>query len=183
MWPWSKISLLKGLAGHHAARAEAEGRRAELFRAECALRMASLRGAHRGIWRLRQKVKRQEEDIGLLRLALGQLVANIDLVPHRDSTNLTLGPGSPAYDQAKEALKECRSKYIVWEEPLPGIREDGSAVTCTRRVYVTEHDAACLARAMYTSDNREWRGLTHEHLVTDAIVENWASRVEVQRLP
>lgn len=74
-------------------------------------------------------------------------------------------------------------KYLVWEEPLPGIREDGSSVTCVRRVYVTEHDAACLARAMYRDDNREWSELTHDHLVKDALVVNWASRVDVPSLP
>lgn len=74
-------------------------------------------------------------------------------------------------------------KYLVWEEPVPGIREDGSPITCTRRVYVTEHDAACLSRAMYHSDNREWGGLSHEHLIIDAIVENWADRVDVPSLP
>lgn len=74
-------------------------------------------------------------------------------------------------------------KYLVWEEPMPGLREDGSTITCVRRVYITEHDAACLSRAMYRGDNREWSGLSHEHLVTDAVVANWAERVEVDRLP
>lgn len=74
-------------------------------------------------------------------------------------------------------------KYLVWEEPMPGLREDGTTITCVRRVYVTEHDAACLARTMYLNDNRDFRGLTQEQLVIDAIVENWASRVEVDSLP
>lgn len=74
-------------------------------------------------------------------------------------------------------------KYLTWEEPLRGLREDGSEITCIRRVYITEHDAACLARTMYRDYNREFRGLTQEQLVKDAIVVNWASRVDAPSLP
>jgi hypothetical protein len=74
-------------------------------------------------------------------------------------------------------------KFLVWDEPLTGIRENGTAITCGWRVYITEHDAACLARAKYVINNKSWEGISHEDLVTDVLVENWAMRVDVPSLP
>lgn len=64
IWPWNEIARWKKLAEHHDARADAQGRRAEMFRAEYLNLAKAMRGAHRGIWRLKQKLKKHEKEQG-----------------------------------------------------------------------------------------------------------------------
>ncbi len=62
MWPWSEIAKWKRLAEHHEFRAAHAQSRAEMFRAEYLTLSKAMRGAHKGIWRLRQRLKRYEQE-------------------------------------------------------------------------------------------------------------------------
>ena len=64
MWPWSEIEKLKQLAEHHDARAMQAQARAEMFRAEYLNLLQTMIGAHKGIWRLKQKLKKYEKEQG-----------------------------------------------------------------------------------------------------------------------
>lgn len=60
IWPWSEIAKWKRLAEHHDGRAIQAQARVELYRAEYLNLALAIRGAHKGIWRLKQKIKRLE---------------------------------------------------------------------------------------------------------------------------
>lgn len=64
IWPWSEIEKWKRLAVRNEElllRAQALG---ETHRAEYLKLAAAMRGAHKGIWRLKQKLKRYEKEQG-----------------------------------------------------------------------------------------------------------------------
>ena len=52
------------IAERNQARADFQGRRAELFRAEYLSLAKAMRGAHKGIGRLKQKLKKYEKEQG-----------------------------------------------------------------------------------------------------------------------
>jgi hypothetical protein len=62
MWPWSEIAKWKQLAQHYEGLAHQHGHRAELFRAEYLQLRREVLGAHKGIWRLRQKLTRYQKE-------------------------------------------------------------------------------------------------------------------------
>lgn len=62
IWPWSEIEKWKRLSEHHDARAAQAQARGELYRAEYLKLAAAMRGAHKGIWRLKQKLKKYEKE-------------------------------------------------------------------------------------------------------------------------
>lgn len=64
VWPWSEIEKWRRLAEHHDARAAQAQARGELYRAEYLKLSAAMRGAHKGIWRLKQKLKKYEKEQG-----------------------------------------------------------------------------------------------------------------------
>ena len=60
IWPWSKIAKLRKLVEHETARATQWQARADMYRAEYYNLAKAMRGAHKGIWRLKQKLKKYE---------------------------------------------------------------------------------------------------------------------------
>lgn len=64
IWPWSEIAKWKRLAEHHDLRATRNQARADLWRAEWMALSKAVRGAHKGIWRLKQKLKKSTGEPG-----------------------------------------------------------------------------------------------------------------------
>lgn len=59
IWPWSAIMKWRRLAQHYEELAKQHHASAEMYRANYLVALRTLQGAHRGIWRLRQKLKRR----------------------------------------------------------------------------------------------------------------------------
>lgn len=62
IWPWSEIEKWKQLAEHHDLRATQNQARADMWRAEWMALSKAVRGAHKGIWRLKRKLKKYEKE-------------------------------------------------------------------------------------------------------------------------
>lgn len=61
IWPWSEIRKWKEHALWYEKLADDRALLAELCRAEYMKVSKEMRGAHKGIWRLKQKLKRLEQ--------------------------------------------------------------------------------------------------------------------------
>lgn len=62
IWPWGEIEKWKRLASRHELAAAENQARADLYRAEYLKLAAAMRGAHKGIWRLKQRLKKYEKE-------------------------------------------------------------------------------------------------------------------------
>lgn len=58
MWPWTEIRRLKQALADTEKRLQKAEWREQLFRAEYMSLLNTVRGAHKGIWRLKQKLKK-----------------------------------------------------------------------------------------------------------------------------
>lgn len=67
IWPWSEIRKWKEQAQRYETLADDRAWKAERFRAEYMQVSKEMRGAHKGIWRLKKKLNEQTIEIDALR--------------------------------------------------------------------------------------------------------------------
>lgn len=64
IWPWSEIEKWKELAKRYERQWDENRHFNKVIEAEYLKLSMAMRGAHKGIWRLKQKLKRYEKEQG-----------------------------------------------------------------------------------------------------------------------
>lgn len=69
-----------------------------------------------------------------------------------------------------------KKKWIVWEEPVPGLNAEGVEVTCTQQVRMTKEDVICVMRHIFAK--RKIVNMNEELMVLEFMVVHYACRLE-----
>lgn len=67
------------------------------------------------------------------------------------------------------------TKYIFYQEPVPGMERDGKSVTCSQKIVVSKADAVRIQRrTVFDKAPRFAMSMTDDQLLGDFVVVNWA---------
>ena len=65
---------------------------------------------------------------------------------------------------------------IIYDEPWPGLSQDGKDVTCNKQIHVTARDAIMIQRKCYQR-HKKLQKLTDDELLDEFMVVHWAKEV------